>query len=485
MAKNFAETAYQILKKCLSSKWFFALIVSVAVFQGFWYAFSFQPSMYDEARHFDFTRLYSTQYSPFIAQQNPEWDFLGEVTREPNYLFYYLMSWPLRLATVFTSNTAAQLIFLRLICICFFAVALIFYKRAFRLAGASRAVTNVVLAFFVLTPGVAILPGVFNYDNVTIFLTALLLYLAVKTLKDKKINFSRLSVIATIGLLGSPIKMTFLAIYAPVVLVLIYQLWRHHRHRIVKLFSASFSKTALWLRIILITAVALSGFLFAERTIGNLVMYRKMAPSCTRIMSVERCLVNPVTQRNFVNSENRKAQGKDFKPIIIPHYFLIYWFPKMIVHQASPTRVLPVTEALYYVFAFSGLVVVLLYARELFKNRALLLMGIAAVTYSAVTLLYNYSSYLRQGLPVATNGRYLFPVIPIFMLFTALAFVKLFGKYKKSLAVFLIVVALLMSQGAGITTYILDNFEAVYWQNKTVQDLNALAEDIAQPLIKE
>src|SRR5690606_3687894 len=124
-----------------------------------------------------------------------------------SYLFYYLMSWPLRILRLFTDSATLQIIGLRLINIAFFAGGLVLYRRALlAVTGRSRVVSNVTLLFFVLTPAVALLPGAVNYDNLAFLLFALLLLLAVKVIQIGTINFLRLAALASIGLLLCEVK---------------------------------------------------------------------------------------------------------------------------------------------------------------------------------------------------------------------------------------------------------------------------------------
>src|SRR5690606_13310144 len=113
----------------IGSKTFFILIIALAVIQGIWYALSFQPSIFDEGKHFARILFYTQHLSPFLGEQDPAWDSLGAISRDASYLFYYLMSFPLRLIQVFTDNPTVQLISLRIINLGIFVAGLFIYRK--------------------------------------------------------------------------------------------------------------------------------------------------------------------------------------------------------------------------------------------------------------------------------------------------------------------------------------------------------------------
>lgn len=487
MRSNFRKYSIQLADsfvRLFSSKYFFYAILGFAVVQGLWYLISFQLSMYDEAIHFGYIKMYTEYLSPFIFEQVPKWDYLGETTRNPNYLFYYLMSWPLRFIALFTDNMVAHVMFLRGICIGLFVTGLVFYRKAFLLAGASKPLVNIVLAFFVLTPGVAILPGVINYDNALILLTGILLYLSVKNIKDKQVSATRLALLLGIGLIGPIIKFTFLAIYAPVFLFLVYDLYKKHKTKLPSRIKVSFLELHRWIRVALVAGLLLAGFLFIERLGINFIAYQNQSASCVEVKSKERCFKSEIVERNITNSEARQAKGEDFQPTNIYNYGLTLWAPHMIRHQASPNSTLPVMGLLYYTFGLLGIGLALLYLREFVRNKSYLLFAIIAGFYALAVLIDNYTAYLSQGVPVAMNGRYLFPILPIIMLFVGLALIKLLGRNKTVLVLVVTALFVAMTQGGGIVTYILDDYESVYWNNNTTTQLNRQAEEILLPLVK-
>ena len=87
------------ISTAIRSNAFLYLLLLLVFAQGAWYAFNFVPSLFDEPTHLGFIEMYSERVNPFMSSQSESWDFLGEVTRNTSYLYYYLMSIPLRLFT--------------------------------------------------------------------------------------------------------------------------------------------------------------------------------------------------------------------------------------------------------------------------------------------------------------------------------------------------------------------------------------------------
>lgn len=480
---TYLEKLYARLAVLFASNFFFYGVLIIAALQGLWYALTFQLAMYDEPTHFGFIQMYAHGVSPFSSHQSPQWDSLGETTRSPNYLFYYVMSLFLRFESLFVHDVSVQIILLRLLCIALFIFGVYYYRRALLVAKIPPALINIVFLFFVLTPGVAVLPGVISYDNAIIFLTGVFFYLTATIMASKRINIVSIWALLVIALIGSLIKFTFPVIVAPVFIFIIVHLYKIYGRDIFKELKTIYGSTAIWLKVIMVIILLISSLLFVERVGLNFIKYHSDTPVCTKIMSYERCIKNPINKRNLTNEANAKATH--FSPINIYDYSLAYWIPHMIYQQASPTKVLPVMGLFYMTFAFGGLVLFLFFAREILHNRLLLIFTIAASFYSLAVLLQNYSAYIDQGVPVATNGRYLFPILPIFCVLVGLSLIKLFKQYAKSVLITgLLICILAMTQGGGIMIYILDNFQPIYWHNDTELRINQRAKDFLSPLVK-
>ncbi len=463
---------FKSLAKFISSEIFFKSTLLICAIQGLWYALSFRPIIFDEFRHLGFITLYSERLSPFISHQTVAMDFLGGVTREPSYLYYYLMSWPLRLLNLFTHNTTAQVIFLRLFSLLFFILALIMYKKLFDLVGLSRAARNLTLLFLVLTPSIAPLPGAINYDSAIFLISGVILLLIAKIIKNKKYSFQILALLLSVGLLGSLIKFEIIAIFVPAILFLAVFIWRNEGKEAFNIMISSFYKTPIPKRLLLVGLLILSLCLFIERPVINVVKYKSVAPSCLEFVSSSRCEANYTERRNIASL---KRKNENFRPVNPFNFTLQYWIPGMVVTQ---TKLIPVSNPLpimimaYYSFAMLGVGLILIFLREFFKNNICKLLIITAGSYIFLLAAFNYKTYIHLADPVAITSRYLLPIFPIFMYFTAVAIKKSFVYYPKSLILAILLIVILFTQGGGISTFILEANKSYYFNNPIIKEVN-------------
>lgn len=465
------------------SKYFFWFVIFITIIQAAWYVVSFQPAMYDEPRHFAFTKMYAEIKTPLISAQDSRWDFLGETTREPNYLFFYLMSLPLSVVQFLGANDTFQLAFLRVLCLALFVTGLIYFRKAFLKFGISSAVINPALLLFVLIPGVAILPGVFSYDNVQILLVGLLLYVAARILQAKHISAVDLAAFLIIGLIGSPIKITFLPIYAIVFLYVTGALVLRHKKSLLPRTYSSVQALSKRLKITLAILLVLSMGIFAERTLTNLVAYRAMAPACTSMITRERCMANELTRRNMLNREAVLARGDSYAPSGFYAYLVNSWIPNIVKQHASPTLALPVVKASMWLLFAGGIVLILIFIRDYIRVGFGLLLTLFFV-YVLTVLMTNYSTYVNQGMAVAINGRYIFPVLPIFIVLVFEAIRIMIGRRVWMTLPLLAATALVLSQGFGVATYIMDNFVPPDLKNEeSVIDFRDNTRNLIDPLI--
>jgi len=223
----------QILRVLRSPK-FFAVILVLFFVESAWIAISAAyPMVFDENTHFGLIQLHAMQWSPLFLHQPPHSEFAGAITRDPSYLYHYLMSFPYRLIVHVTDSQMAQIIFLRFINIALFATALVLFRKLLLKTKVSPAIINVALLFFVLTPVVPLLAGQINYDNLLMPVTALALLLAISISAEltskKHLPAAKLLVLLTVSMLGCLVQFAFLPVFAAVFLWLAWQIWRGAR----------------------------------------------------------------------------------------------------------------------------------------------------------------------------------------------------------------------------------------------------------------
>lgn len=480
---------YGFAVRALASQKFFYLVLTICVLQAIWYAFSFAPAIFDEQRHLGVIYAYSHHISPFFSYQDPAHDHLGQITRDGSYLFYYIMSWPLRLIRLFTDSSMAQIIGLRLINLVFFTSGLVLFRKALLAAKDGlrlRIVVNVVLLFFVLTPAVALLPGAVNYDNLVFLLFAGMLMLAVKTVRSRELSFPRLAGILAVGLTMCVVKWTAIALFAPMALYLAFQLYQQHGANMPRRLKTAFRKAPQVWRIVLVIAMVVSLGLFIERPVANTLHYGKPDAPCERVLSTERCM-KFATFRAYAQGDAVKPA--DFQPKNPVIYFLKFWAPKMINTQANQLErtfsQLTSAQVLFTTFAFVGVALVLIYLRDFLKNHTYRFLLFITLAFVLLLFIDEYLAYATHGVPAAIRSRYLIPVLPIFMYFVALAFVSMFEKSKQVLLALACLVLLAFAQGGGIITFLLTTPDNYYWPNVSARSVNHQLQKVVRPFVKQ
>ena len=106
------------------------------------------------------------------------------------------------------------------------------------------------------------------------------------------------------------------------------------------------------------------------------------------------------------------------------------------------------------------------------------------IVYVLTVLMTNYSTYVNQGMAVAINGRYIFPVLPIFIVLVFEAIRIMIGRRVWMTLPLLAATALVLSQGFGVATYIMDNFVPPDLKNEeSVIDFRDNTRNLIDPLI--
>lgn len=472
---------------CLGSHRFFWGIVVFFVLQAAWIALSARyPMAFDEEYHLGLIRLYADHLSPFWTAQPPGADIYGAVVRDPSYLFHYLMSFPYHFISAITSSLMIQVMFLRALNIALFAGGLVVFRQLLLRAGASPAMAHVCLLLFILIPVAPFLAAHINYDNALILLTGLLLLLAVnfvQGLKQRHINLQLLLGVFATGMVMTLVKYAALPIFAAVVLYLLVMWWRNRQ-------------AAQWQRIkgragtVLVLVTLVSGGLFAERYGVNLVRYHTPVPDCGQVLSTEQCLNYSPWRRNH-NMSLRKAADTEYSPL----YFNGEWFHGMWVrlfftldgaaghYQTGRPMPVPSVSAIGFAAVSAGLFVV--YAWRIFKRydkRVLGLLAAAALSYVVILWLNGYKDHLYTGYYVAINGRYLLPVMPVLLLFGALAWREFFRKKPQLKLLVAAIAVTCMLWGGGALTFILRSQDSWYWPYPAVRPVNHVVQQALGPL---
>jgi hypothetical protein len=488
--KSVLTRSFQLLA---SPKAFYS-IVALFCIQALWIALSNRyPMAFDEDYHLGIIRLYAEHGLPFWSSQPTGADTFGPVYRDPSYLYHYTMSFIYRFIALFTDNQSAQVILLRVLNIGFLATSLPIFRALLKKLGASNIVTNFVLLLYVLIPVLPLLAAQINYDNVFIPLVALLLYwltsFSIELWRYKRTNTRLLIYILILGVYGSLVKYPFLpfALAATAcVAILMYVTYRSGKKA---LLSLGFGLTLMTkrLRWILLALFIIGTMLFAERYGMNLLRYQTPVPPCHVALSEQQCRAYGPWLRD-ATLENNKQDGVSNPFPYAWAWIYGMWFRLFFTVDGPPTGyqtrgplTLPGLSAA--AFGVASMTLCGIFAMAILKRHRVLLPALAVcLFYITVLFLDGLEAYLRTGKPVAINGRYLLPVLPVLFLLAVYAWEHLLGSrpiLKRSLATLAI---LGMVWGGGVLTFILRSSDVWYWDNATVRSVNFNVRNVVGPI---
>lgn len=474
--------------RVLSSQKFFYFIVGLLVFQAVWIVLSFSyPMLWDEYYHFGLAQFYAHHLSPIFFTQPESLDLYGNVVRSPKYFYHFLMGFPLRGFSLFTSNEAAQVIFMRLLNVAMFAGALVAYRQIFVRIVKSRALVNFVLLMFVLLPMSSLMAAHVNYDNMQFLFSGLIFYWLIRFIQAKQFEVKWLLLALGLGMVTCVVKQTFLPVLLAIVIFLTYFIWKTYGKKSGHLANVSFNKLGLWTKIGLLSLFFVGFALCTERFGGNLVMYHALEPECEQVLSVDRCLSfspwkaeqqfkiwmaeNPWPLSNTVGY----TFGEWFRQIYDQFYrtgtqlsYGYFTMPKALKIPFWGTTF----------FGAIGVVCFLIYSRTALKRPEIKLFVLVILALTAALWLQNLQIYYSTGAALAIQGRYLLPVVPLFMLLAALGVQHVITNRKLRLALAAGAI-ICLAWGGGLTTHIVISNPEWYWQNQTVVNVN---EALSKPL---
>lgn len=480
----------------LASKRCFYAIVGLLIAQATWIALSGRyPMAFDEDFHFGIIRLYAHHLSPFWASQPANADAFGAVSRDPSYLYQYLMSFPYRLISLFTHNQTVQVIILRFINIGLFASSLPLYQRLLLRAKASPALVHGILFGFVLIPIVPLLAGQINYDNLFLPLVAWTLLLALRLSDElrrtKQFNLQLFGGLLILCLLASLVKYAFLPIFAGLLVFLAVFLLRTIPFALLwSDIQRGFGAIAGRTRWILVLGLLISAGLFGERYGINLVRYHEPVPDCGQVLSVDHCSSYGPWIRDY-HYAAAKADVSANPIIYTGQWFHGMWLRLFFAVSGPVTNfatrgplLLPAVGSI--VLAVIGLGLAIYRWPTIWKRydkTLLLLILVVSISYVAALWLDEYREYLHTGVPVAINGRYLLPVLPFFMLLCVLGFKESLKSWRSIRFAVAVAACCCFVAGGGVLTFIVRAEDGWYWQNQPVIDVNHAAQKVLKPAI--
>jgi hypothetical protein len=483
----------------LASDRFFWILFGLFLLQAVWIALSGAFSMaYDEYVHYGAATFYSQHWLPFLSSQPLSADAFGAVTRDTSYFYHYLMSFPLRLFSELWPNLMAQIIFLRLCDIAFFAGGILLFRRAFRVARFSALHSNIALGFFMVLPVTPFLAAQVNYDTLIFLLMGVNTLLAVQVVQQLR-EHKRFPVFTGLWLLSlSMLAAIVKYAYAPILLGLaiylaisVYKTFGFRPKQLAAALRSGMYTGPRWRLVVAIVFFALSFGLFAERYGVNTLRYHTPTPECNQVMSLERCQAYAPFARNHAYA----VGNYDLPASKIAQYPFQNWIRGMlrslffaVSSKENGYRAgepLPAAYVLAYVVMVGGWLLVIVRTRWLWRqNYANQLFIVVAGVYVAVLFTQNFTDFLNLAVPVAIQGRYLVPILPLFLILVTQAAASLLRRYDPRVAVgSMAVLAVLVVQSGGMLPFLVRSDDNWLWNAPVVREVNSTAREIVRPFI--
>ena len=484
------------------SQWFgskacFVVILMVSAISSAWIAVSsVYPMAFDEDYHLGLIKIYSHRWLPFFSSQPTNTSQYSAFTREPSYVYHYLMSFPWRIITMLTHNFMVQVITMRLLNVALFLTGLALFRLLLLRSKFSPQVINLALLLFILTPLTPLVAAQINYDNLLFPLLALNLILVIdfsRQLKAREFSWTRLAIIFSLGLITCLVKYVYLPMFIASGLYIIWLLgvwarrdWPHLKQTIVaRAHNLSLKRLRL---VAVVVMVVLSCGLAFERLGLNVIRYHAPQPDCSQVLTTEQCMAFGPWKRNY---DIKRATQPSADPN--PFLFSYSWMRHMAFNLAftlngpasdfSIGNPLPFPNWIILAFSSLGLMLIVASLHRLLKDDVLRVCFLAMLTYLSALWLKNYSEYLELKLPTAIQGRYLLPVLIVAYLAMAVAITNLIGNRHiiKLLSASMVIGIFLM--GGGALTFILRSDDSWYWSNKPIISTNLRVRKALQPII--
>lgn len=483
----------------LGTKQFYIFILAFFAFESTWIAISaVYPQAFDESFHFGLIQLYSHYWLPFLSKQPPSSYIYGAVTRDPSYLYHYLMSFPYRLIANFIHSQAYQVIILRIIDIAMFTVGLILFHRILIKICESKRMANIILFIFILIPVVPLLAGQLNYDDLLFPLVAwacLIAFQIIDEIKANKAHASALIKLLIVCLFASLVMYAFLPIFLGIVLYLLFLIFKTNRYKLKK-FSAdlikNFKKESVLAKVILLVLLLISLGMFIQRDGVNIIKYHNIAPNCSKVLPIKACSQYYVWEHDYSSHQYVLANPQSVSNN--PFYYFGQWTYWMwyrsffVINGPNSSYVnyppLPLPAA-------GAIILVLVSLWAMFKWRKKLVNHSPYITflllvsglYIVALFIDGYITYKYTDVLELMNGRYLIPVLLLIAAVAGSAVSYSIHRVKPYKEIIILLILFLFINGGGFFTYIERSDNSWYWPDSTVQKVNHVAKKITKPVI--
>ena len=491
------STLLEILR---STKLFYSILLLFAIGSTWIAISSIYPMAFDEEFHYGLIKIYASSILPYGIEHTSDMAQFGSATADASYLFHYLMSFPYRVLDAFGFSDTAIITILRIFNIGFVVGALLVFKKAFDEAQVSAAVSNISLLLVTLIPIFPLLTAHINYDNLLFLLFAWCVLCTVRITNvvrnGKPFPLGQSVQLFCAVLIGMSIKYAFLPFALGIFIWLLWLLilgYRIHKQTIssqLKSLKRRWKVQGKHKRIAMISLTVLSLF-FASHYVTNTLSYGSPIPSCERVFTETECAAYGPWNRNK-SMEARKSES--FQPMPYSVYMAKEWVPGMtqrllfaVAGKTNDFQTKLPLPALVYTLVSLSILGVLCAVVQMQRKKASWLAAftlLLTVIYTSVLSFQLYGDYVDTAEPVAINGRYLLPLLPLVSVVLIQAMLYVARKFDRRIIASLTVAMLILITvaGGGIGTYIVQS-ESHWFRPGFGQDSQAFAQPILEKLI--
>jgi len=487
--RRFLQRTTDFIYRVTANGRFFAPTLLLFVAQATWLVFTASyPLPFDEFAHVGAIQLYAEQWSWIVTSQPINTGTIGDLTREPSFLYRWLMSFPYRALDSFLSLDQT-IIVMRLMNVAMVVGGIILFRKLLHEWGISKRITNIVLLAFVMTPMVPFLAAHVNYDNMMFLLTPVVLLYAGRLIKGNKNIITNVAMFVLSGLTAVLAKQTFLPIMAIVSLYALIVVLRRNYGNTIAVLRDSWQKTPKNIYFYLVVvSILILGLMGAGRYGTNIVRYGAIQPNCEKVQPVELCeKFGPWYRNNVINVQNKP----DEPPYGNPLSFSQYWVSRMVrgyfaIFQHTPTAgassrepygpivvmpLLPMSVGFAIVVIIIGGIAIILQRRRLWRDDYMRFAMVLSFGFIIVQWTYNYSGYLRMWKAEAIQARYTYPIM--ILVFTLIAWALNKSIASRHIKVGMVVALLIFYVwGGGVTGWLIRADDTWRWQNPVVQTIN-------------
>jgi hypothetical protein len=465
-------------------------LLAVFFLQSAWIAISNKfPLAFDESLHYGVIKLYANQWSPFFSAQPEGGNPFGALTRDPSYLFHYLMSFPYRAFHAIWPSLEANVLFLRFIDIALFIVGIIIFRKLLLAVKLSSLQANILLLFVVFLPMAPFIAANINYDNLMIPLVALALLMTVRLYyrlqNGEAIKWTHVLGLFSLCCFASLVKFSFLPIFAGIGLSLLAAAFWYRR---TLRFDAGRLLSRVGLVVIGLTIIG--GGLFAERYAFNMVAYHAPNPDCGQVMSTSACMEYGIYARSVQLSAapHPAASWARFKQFNHVWVSLLTSGMFSVVDADHNGIVLPPARFIVAVtlgVVFAGVCFAVYYRRSLGQYAAaLVLLLVIAGCYLAALWLQTYQYFNSLGIPIAIQARYLMPILPVLAIVPVLGISAAFKKRPHMHLAWAVPMTVMLLIAGGVSTYVLRSNQEWYRNDGVIATVNHAYRAVLEPLVK-